>query len=207
MSKNKVPFEEATYLVAKRQVWLQRGVAHVPRSKLVSLVQQRFRHHLGAELAKTFHMSQHIRNDKRLNPILTTLSKHNADQVYKPGVRHGYLAKEHIPMLSQRSFPLCMQVLHTSLKSESHLKHGGRMQYGLFLKGIGLPLSEALDFWRSSFSRRTPSDKFGKEYAYNIRHNYGKEGKRTQYTPYGWYCVYHYVSVVISFICLLNLTV
>jgi len=59
------------------------------------------------------------------------------------------------------------------------------MQLGLFLKGIGLSLSDALAFWKQAFSRRTPPEKFDKEYAYNIRHNYGKEGKRVQYTPYG----------------------
>ena len=39
-------------------------------------------------------------------------------------------------------------------------------------------------FWRTEFGPRTPSDAFDKQYAYNVRYNYGKEGKRTNYTPY-----------------------
>lgn len=62
-----------------------------------------------------------------------------------------------------------MSNLYQGLKADHHLKHGGRQQLGLFLKGIGLPLSEALDFWRSAFARRTPPDKFNKEY-YTLTH-------------------------------------
>ena len=51
-------------------------------------------------------------------------------------------------------------------------------------QGIGLPLEEAMRFWRTEFGPRTPSDAFDKQYAYNVRYNYGKEGKRTNYTPY-----------------------
>lgn len=53
------------------------------------------------------------------------------------------------------------------------------------VQGIGLPLEEALRFWRSEFAPRVPGDKFDKEYAYNVRHSYGKEGKKANYTPWG----------------------
>ncbi|CAG8830759.1 13068_t:CDS:2, partial [Gigaspora margarita] len=49
-------------------------------------------------------------------------------------------------------------------------------------QGIGLTVEEALIFWRKSFSSIT-DEKFQKEYAYNIRHNYGMEGKRQDYLP------------------------
>jgi DNA primase large subunit len=52
-----------------------------------------------------------------------------------------------------------MQQLHQGLKTAHHLKHGGRMQYGLFLKGIGLSLEEAMKFWRAEFSRGMDGEK------------------------------------------------
>ncbi|KAK7755173.1 DNA primase subunit pri2 [Diatrype stigma] len=57
----------------------------------------------------------------------------------------------------------------------AHLKHYGRLQYTLFLKGIGLNLEECLLFWRSSFNKIT-DDTFNKEYRYNVRHAYGDVG-------------------------------
>lgn len=99
-----------------------------------------------------------------------------------------------------------MSGLHNALRSEHHLKHFGRLQYGLFLKSIGLTLEQALAFWRSEFIKKMEPDKvewqslkcglcslasllllflqFEKQYAYNVRHGYGKEGKRANYTAY-----------------------
>jgi DNA primase large subunit len=54
----------------------------------------------------------------------------------------------------------------------------------LFLKGIGVSLEDSLRYWREGFSQKTDADKFEKMYAYNIRHNYGAVGKRTNYTPF-----------------------
>ena len=52
-----------------------------------------------------------------------------------------------------------------------HIKYKSRLQYGLFLKGIGLTLEDALKFFRGEFTKKgdTDIDKFEKEYSYGIR--------------------------------------
>lgn len=41
---------------------------------------------------------------------------------------------------------------------------------------IGLSLGDSLQFWKEAFYPKTNAEEFEKNYAYGIRHNYGKEG-------------------------------
>ena len=102
---------------------------------------------------------------------------------YKVNKAQSGISHKEVNKLSPMHFPLCMQSSMEHMKHEGHLKHGGRMHLGLFLKGIGLSLSEAIIYWRKSFTKMS-GDKFDKQHAYNVRHNYGKEGKRIDYSPY-----------------------
>ena len=95
------------------------------------------------------------------------------------------LTSKDIDGLAEKTFPLCMQLLNRNVTNNSHLKHFGRLQYGLFLKSLGLSLEESLSFWKNKF-KNISHEKFEKEYSYNIRHSYGKEGKRNDYIP--WSC-------------------
>ena len=81
-----------------------------------------------------------------------------------------------------------MQNLHRTLRRDAHLKHFGRLQYTLFLKGIGLSLEECLEFWRRSFTKIT-DDVFNRDHRYNVRHAYGDVGgdanrRGRGYAPY-----------------------
>jgi DNA primase large subunit len=125
--------------------------------------------------------------DERLEPILKNMSTAYTGPDYGSGGKGKVgdrVGADDIEGLANNAFPLCMQSLHEAMRSEHHLRHGGRMQYGLFLKGVGLGMEDALVFWSREFSKRMSPEDFLKKYAYNIRHNYGKEGKRADYTPY-----------------------
>lgn len=127
--------------------------------------------------------------DERLAPVLKNLStQHLGGRNYgfnsDTGAGDGNsVTSEQIDDLARDHFPPCMRHLHDTLRRDSHLRHFGRLQYGLFLKGIGLSVEEALVFWRRSFDKITDTD-FNKQYAYNVRYNYGLEGKRANYKPY-----------------------
>ncbi|ETV98489.1 hypothetical protein H310_08627 [Aphanomyces invadans] len=183
----KVPFTEAIDLIGSRKVYLQGGVAYVPFEHLVSILYARFRSSLSKQLAVAFRKfgGSAAARDDRLMPVLKNLAKHHIGPDYSsaPVASGNTITAAMVDGLSKTSMPLCMKSLHQALTTQSHLKHGGRMQYGLFLKGVGLQLDDALEFWRKEFCKKMNVDDFNKKYAYNIRHNYGKEGKRKDYTP------------------------
>jgi len=97
----------------------------------------------------------------------------------------GHVTPAELPELSRRHFPLCMSQMMRALGEAHHLHNQGRLQLGLFLKSIGLSMEDALLFWRREFAPRIPAEKFEKEYAYDVRYSYGKEGNRKDYTAYG----------------------
>lgn len=82
-----------------------------------------------------------------------------------------------ISNINKENFPLCMKLLFEKIKQGVHLKFNDRNQLILFLKDLKIPLHETLNFMRSSL----PTMK-EKELAYSVRHNYGLEGKRANYS-------------------------
>ncbi|KAE8705473.1 DNA primase large subunit [Hibiscus syriacus] len=120
----------------------------------------------------------------RLAPIVEALCTRYLGPDYSQPNEVGEISVKDIDRIAKTSFPLCMRHLFEKVREDHHLKHGGRMQLGLFLKGVGLKLDDALAFWKAEFAPKVSAERFDKEYAYNIRHNYGREGKRTDYTPY-----------------------
>ncbi|NWV34788.1 PRI2 primase, partial [Grantiella picta] len=181
----KVGLADAVDLFRARRVFIKDGFAYVPFKEIDVIVLNNYRTKLSKALALTARSLPSIQSDERLQPLLNHLSHSYIGPDYSIQKNTGKISLEQIDALSVKSFPLCMRQLHRALRDSHHLRHGGRMQYGLFLKGIGLTLEQALEFWKKEFIRgKVDADKFDKGYAYSIRHNYGKEGKRTDYTPY-----------------------
>ncbi|XP_043704604.1 probable DNA primase large subunit [Telopea speciosissima] len=183
----KVPFEEVPDLVSTRRVLIVKGYAYVAVNQVVSLVVTHFRSLLSKALVLTnrkWTSTISGQEKDRLTPIVEALSTSYLGPDYSQPKEFVEISIKDIDQVANTSFPLCMRHLFDKLREEHHLKHGGRMQLGLFLKGVGLRVDDALAFWKAEFSQKVGAERFDKEYAYSIRHNYGKEGKRTDYTPY-----------------------
>ncbi|KAI0690047.1 DNA primase large subunit [Cytidiella melzeri] len=181
----KVRWTRVPDLVEKRKVFLKGGMAYVPAKEQASIVFEEFQRSLEKSLQLTLKHLPRLDEDTRIVPLLDNLS-----QGFQAGISSEWssaseavgdeVTADMIDDFSRKHFPMCMRHLHESLRRDKHLKHHARLQYGLFLKVLGLSIDEAVTFWRRSFSTMQ-DDKFNKEYKYNIRHSYGLEGKRANY--------------------------
>lgn len=184
-----VAFEEVPALVRHRKVFLHKGLAYVPEAKILDVVAAQFRAKLSLALVTASKAVGLADGDQRMRPILESIRQHYAmDEHAKKGF-DPTLGIERISLNqlneSLPAMPLCMANMMTRLREQHHLRHVARMQLGVFLKGCGLTMDESLRFWKTEFGKGTiNSEKFEKTYAYNIRHHYGKEGKRRNLPPF-----------------------
>lgn len=187
----KINFEKVPFLVEDRRVLLHKGMAYVPITYQRTILTQEFASRLDRALIQTVRALPRLDEDSRLVPLLNHLALgFEAVSTYDPTTNSlsnnsggEEMTAEMVDQLATTSdFPLCMQTMHQGLLQNKHLRYTGRIQYGLFLKWIGLSVDEALKFWKSHFGA-VSEDKFAKEYRYNIRHQYGLEGSRINYKP------------------------
>lgn len=185
-------FEDALNLIAKHEYYLNKGNIYIPESDLHNLFQLVFEQKMEKTLNKIRIKTESIKKDRRIREIFLLfdkekerISREEAVKMQKEMPNDEKLrTMNDVDKFSERCFPLCMSIIERHINQYSHLMHFGRLQYTLFLKGAGLPVEEALKFFQKKYEKKTPIDKFEKEYAYNIRHSYGLEGKRVNYTPY-----------------------
>lgn len=175
-----VPFTQALSLLSSRQCFLRGGSAYVPQSRVLTILEAKFRTDLARFLALlanagSFKAAQDAESS-RIYPLLKNMHRAlvqpREQQLNMPAGQA--LTADNIDQFVS-SMPLCMRQLHTGLKTDHHLKYQGRLQYGFFLRGAQMSLEDALLFFQRHFKKVT-NEKFQKEYAYNIRHMYGKEG-------------------------------
>jgi DNA primase large subunit len=151
----KVEWENVPELVERRQVLLKYGLAYVHVREQSSMVANEFSRQLEAGLEQAARFLPRMDEDTRLAPILHHLSQSFVapDAAYAESSSITDLASFTAASVESESqhFPLCMQNLQRELRKNSHLKHFARLQYTLFLKGVGLNMNECITFWRKSF--------------------------------------------------------
>ena len=151
----KVEWETVPDLVDRRQVLLKKGKAYVHVREQMNMVVNEFMRQLEAGLELSARFLPRMDEDNRLSPILRHLSQSFVapDDGYAESSSLGDVTSINAGSIDGLShhFPLCMQNLHRELRKNNHLKHFGRLQYTLFLKGIGLNLQDCITFWRKSF--------------------------------------------------------
>ncbi|XP_014245731.1 probable DNA primase large subunit isoform X2 [Cimex lectularius] len=179
----KVPFSEASNLLRTKTAIIENGIIFVKTDQMVLTIMVKLDTTMDITMKHVKKRLHNIWDDKRIVSIINYVEKNIHFDRYSFSQRDANILPGHIQKLSAESFPLCMKLLQDQLAKDHHLRNGGRFQYSLFLKAIGLSLPNAMDFWRYHFTKKIPVSKFMKEYSYHIKHVYGVVGKMADYPP------------------------
>eukprot|EP01084_Bolivina_argentea_P295973 509680_1 len=189
-----VPFQMSpNRLIAQKLIYIRNGYCFIPHFLYIQVICDKYKNYLHKKMKQAKSALHKMKQD---SDVMYELSKiiyliKNMDKIsfsfdinyniYKNNnalnIFNHFTINKYINM-----FPICMRYSYESLLRDGHLKNNARIQLTLFLKGIGLSLTECLIFFKKHLKKKQ-SD-FDNHYAYFIRHQYGKEGASINYTPF-----------------------
>ncbi|KAJ8935195.1 hypothetical protein NQ314_012952, partial [Rhamnusium bicolor] len=185
----RVPFYICPLLIYKREVQLNNGFVEIPCQRWKRLLLALYDTYL-RKVLKEMEYSKNVRmsmNDDRIKEVLKLIRNHWFQGNYNGSVD----AKFNIHKIDEEStlFPLCMLNLYKVLQKTNRLSHNERFDFSLYMKGIGVTLSDSLKFWESAYTKEHSTcskcthnwQENEKRYIYGIRHLYGLEGSRKNY--------------------------
>ncbi|CAH1164672.1 unnamed protein product [Phaedon cochleariae] len=176
----KAPFHTiSTHLISCRKIFLHKGIAYFPETYTICCVRDFLIKQFAKQLSWNNRMLTMCLADERIEYLLKTIpiftsSKYKLEPLKTINLDNmDDFAKDH--------YPLCMQNIHNSLKKDHHLKYDSKMQYGVFLKWLGLSYEDAMVFWEKEFTKKMTKDLFTRKYSYLFKHQYGMVGGRINY--------------------------
>ncbi|XP_026286560.1 DNA primase large subunit-like isoform X1 [Frankliniella occidentalis] len=185
-----VPFTYCLPMVRTRRVDLRGGLAVVPCSEWSTLLSCVFANHIKYGLQQLSHSRSYqiIWDDDRIKLLYQIVKQQSGFYSSEEACSTmTLLAKD----VDGRSifFPPCMKNMHKILRQRHRLSHLSRFYYSLFLKDVGMPVTESLNFWSQEYSQTNTNcascshswQRDNRKYVYSIRHIYGLEGSRRVY--------------------------
>ncbi|XP_012238237.1 probable DNA primase large subunit isoform X1 [Bombus impatiens] len=186
--KIKVRHEAIPDLIKKRKLDLSAGYAIVYCSNWKKILTSLFYTYISNEVICMKSKAQYIINqDIRLNYLYYKIHS-KILQENQISIKYGHITKKNID-IEIKNFPLCMQHLHTKLRTTHRLSHYARFYYSLFLKDGGMKLEDAINYWKEEYSKPHSCSSNclhnwksnERKFIYSIRHLYGLEGSRKNY--------------------------
>ncbi|KAJ5078453.1 DNA primase large subunit [Anaeramoeba ignava] len=177
----KIPFTEAGELIGSKKAYLNQGFAYFSEKVIGKIFRTQFNQKIAIGLQKASNIFDKF--DERIQKMIEKLRSKN-NTFFQFGNQDGTHIEFDELKNKIKSFPLCMKLIYEKLIQDHHLKHQGRIQLGLFLKGIGLSVHDSIRFWKQEFLKKMTEKDFEKDYIYGIKYNYGLEGKRVNWSPY-----------------------
>lgn len=186
----KVPMKDCLRQIENYEVEMFRGWGHVQMGTSIKILETIFNRTFRKENQKIRkNMSNFTKSNFEFKMIVDSLKEYKQHELSgeRPAIKRGLgfqINVRDIDYFAQNHFPLCMYDMFRTFKRDRHLKHNGRLQLILFMKGLGLKAEELINFFKAVVSKG-PAAKKIKEYEYMIKHSYGLVGGKTEYSGMG----------------------